>query len=130
MDPGCLMQSDRDVTRNSYGRKCVFAKQRHLANGITGKLGNSVGIAPRLFLRKLVGELLDKVAGTYFRNTAGVAPAVDNDAQVYQAKLEDSNVNPAEGAVRLVSIMRQFEALQKALHIMGEMSSAEVAKVS
>lgn len=75
-------------------------------------------------------ETLDKVAGTYFRNTAGVAPAVDNDAQVYQAKLEDSNVNPAEGAVRLVSIMRQFEALQKALHIMGEMSSAEVAKVS
>lgn len=34
---------------------------RDLANGITGKLGNTVGIAPRLFLRKLVGELLDKV---------------------------------------------------------------------
>jgi hypothetical protein len=28
---------------------------------VTGKLGQRVGAAPRLFLRKLVGELLDKV---------------------------------------------------------------------
>jgi type II secretory pathway predicted ATPase ExeA len=32
-----------------------------LARGVTGKLGHKVGAAPRLFLRKLVGELLDKV---------------------------------------------------------------------
>jgi hypothetical protein len=34
---------------------------RLLAQGVTGKLGQKVGVAPRLFLRKLVGELLDKV---------------------------------------------------------------------
>jgi hypothetical protein len=33
----------------------------HLASGVTGALGGKVGVAPRLFLRKLVGELLDKV---------------------------------------------------------------------
>lgn len=32
-----------------------------LARGVTGKLGAKVGVAPRLFLRKLVGALLDKV---------------------------------------------------------------------
>jgi hypothetical protein len=32
-----------------------------LARGVTGKLGQKVGAAPRLFLRKLVGEILDKV---------------------------------------------------------------------
>ncbi len=32
-----------------------------LARGVTGKLGQKVGVAPRLFLRKLVGEILDKV---------------------------------------------------------------------
>jgi len=32
-----------------------------LARGVTGKLGQKVGAAPRLFLRKLVGDLLDKV---------------------------------------------------------------------
>jgi hypothetical protein len=32
-----------------------------LARGVVGKLGQKIGAAPRLFLRKLVGELLDKV---------------------------------------------------------------------
>lgn len=32
-----------------------------LAEGITGKLGGKVGVAPRIFLRKLVLDLLDKV---------------------------------------------------------------------
>lgn len=32
-----------------------------LAAGVTGKLGGKVGVAPRLFLRKLVGEVLDRV---------------------------------------------------------------------
>jgi hypothetical protein len=34
---------------------------RDLARGITGELGGKVGVAPRLFLRKLVSDLLDKV---------------------------------------------------------------------
>ena len=32
-----------------------------LARAVTGELGGRVGIAPRLFLRKLVGEVLDRV---------------------------------------------------------------------
>jgi hypothetical protein len=32
-----------------------------LARGVAGKLGGKTGVAPRLFLRKLVGEVLDKV---------------------------------------------------------------------
>ena len=34
---------------------------RDLAVGVTGKLGGKTGVAPRLFLRKLVSDLLDKV---------------------------------------------------------------------
>ena len=65
---------------------------------ITGKLGHSVGIAPRLFLRKLVGPLLDRVdeqqrynPGVHFRlvlegnemtaeerSAAGIATSVDD----------------------------------------------------
>lgn len=33
----------------------------HLARAVTGTLGGKVGIAPRLFLKKLVGEVLDRV---------------------------------------------------------------------
>ncbi len=32
-----------------------------LARGVAGSLGGKLGVAPRLFLRKLVGDLLDKV---------------------------------------------------------------------
>jgi hypothetical protein len=32
-----------------------------LADGIVGKLGGKVGVAPRIFLRKLVLDLLDKI---------------------------------------------------------------------
>ena len=34
---------------------------RDLAVALTGRLGGKVGVAPRIFLRKLVGEVLDKV---------------------------------------------------------------------
>jgi hypothetical protein len=32
-----------------------------LANAVTGNLGGKVGIAPRIFLKKLVGEVLDRI---------------------------------------------------------------------
>ena len=34
---------------------------RTLATAVTGDLGNKVGVAPRVFLKKLVGDVLDRV---------------------------------------------------------------------
>lgn len=34
---------------------------RNLAAALTGQLGGKVGIAPRLYLRKLVADVLDRV---------------------------------------------------------------------
>ncbi len=34
---------------------------RQLATGVTGKLGGKVGIAPRIFLKKLVADVLDRI---------------------------------------------------------------------
>lgn len=34
---------------------------RTLAGGLTGKLGGKVGVAPRIFLKKLVGDVLDRI---------------------------------------------------------------------
>jgi len=61
---------------------------------------------------------------------AGARPALQ--ASMAQGKLETSNVSAPETAVRLVNIMRQFEMLQKAITLGGDMSRqaiAEVAKV-
>ena len=73
-----------------------------------------------------------KQAGTYFSttDTAQVLPA--GAATVSQGYLENSNLAPAEGAVRLVHIMRQFESLTKAVQIHAEMNrrSDDVARIS
>jgi flagellar basal body rod protein FlgG len=56
-----------------------------------------------------------------------------SSAQVRQGQLEASNVGAAESAVRLIDILRQFESLQRAIQIGGEMSRRaveEVARVS
>lgn len=50
--------------REAEQRLCVVvddAYVRELAVAVTGDLGGSVGIAPRVFLKKLVGEVLDRV---------------------------------------------------------------------
>ena len=41
--------------------KCSDAYVRRLAEAVTGKLGGKVGIAPRIYLKKLVADVLDRV---------------------------------------------------------------------
>ena len=40
---------------------CNDAFVRRLAEGVAGKLGGKVGIAPRIYLKKLVADVLDRV---------------------------------------------------------------------
>jgi len=75
---------------------------------------------------------LNKRGLNYFYRLDSTKPVSAAKAEVLQGKLENSNVGPAEGAVRLVSIMRQFEMLQKAMNIGADMNRhaiEEVAKV-
>ena len=80
-------------------------------------------------------QQLTKIGNSYFQpadmksNAAKPATRIE----VYQGKLEASNVSAPEAAVRLVSILRQFEMMQRALTLAGEMnrrSVEEVAKVT
>jgi flagellar basal body rod protein FlgG len=78
------------------------------------------------------GDALVKQGATYFRATDPAKSALNPSAEVRQHALENSNVNTAESAVRMVSIMRQFEMLQKAISIGSEMNrkaSEEVARL-
>jgi flagellar basal body rod protein FlgG len=52
------------------------------------------------------------------------------DTRVEQGKIENSNVSPAESAVRLVSVMRQFEMLQKAISLSTDMNRRAVEEVA
>ncbi len=74
---------------------------------------------------------LSKQGNNYFRSAnPSPAPAAGAGTTVEQGKLEASNTGTAESAVRLISIMRQFEMLQKAASTAIEMSKEAVEQVA
>lgn len=79
-------------------------------------------------------SMLQKLGNSYFMPSDPKAlPVPATEATVRQGKTENSNVAPAESAVRLVGLMRQFEMLQKAITITSDMNKqalTEVARVS
>ncbi len=79
-------------------------------------------------------EALAKFGRNYFQaGDATAGPKTAASAEVEQGKLESSNVAAPESAVRLISLMRQFEMLQKAISMdgdMGRQAIEQVAKVS
>ena len=76
-------------------------------------------------------SVLRKRAGSYFFSGRGkVQPVPAAGAKLVQGKLEDANVSPAEAAVRLVDVMRQFEMLQRAVHLGTEMYRKAIEDVA
>jgi flagellar basal-body rod protein FlgF len=75
--------------------------------------------------------VLQKLGNSYFNlsdpKTVSI-PAPDTTVQ--QGKVENSNVAPAESAVRLVGLMRQFEMLQKAITITADMNKQALTEVA
>jgi len=76
-------------------------------------------------------SMLQKLGNSYFMpSDPKVVPIPATEATVQQGKTENSNVAPAESAVRLVGLMRQFEMLQKAITITTEMNKQALAEVA
>ena len=75
---------------------------------------------------------LSKHGSNYFQCSSTLLnPATD--PQLQQGSLEASNFQPAESAVRLITVMRQFEMLQRAASVGADMSRRaldEVAKAT
>ena len=77
--------------------------------------------------------VLGKHGGNYFQSNSSSVTPTPAAAEVQQGKLEGGNAETAHSAAGLVSIMRQFEALQKAMTIGADMNRRaveDVAKVS
>ncbi len=76
---------------------------------------------------------LQKAGHTYFRWPGPPDQIrVSSSTRVLQGTLESANTGAAEGAVRMVNVLRQFESLQKAMQLGNEMNRRlveEVAKV-
>ena len=72
-------------------------------------------------------EMLAKTHGPYFQTAQTPKPS---DGEALQGRLESSNVNTAESAVRLINVMRQFEMLTKAASIGADMNRQAVEQVA
>lgn len=74
--------------------------------------------------------VLEKLGNNSFRNASKQTPVDATSVQVHQGKIEASNVNAAQSAVRLVSVMRQFEMMQKAIQLSGDMGRKAIEEVA
>ncbi|MDQ6665639.1 MAG: flagellar basal-body rod protein FlgF [Acidobacteriota bacterium] len=73
---------------------------------------------------------LNKQGNNYFYKIDPKTRTVAAAAEVKQGHVEDSNVGPADAAVRLVSVMRQFEMLNKAMSLGVEMNKRAIEEVA
>lgn len=75
------------------------------------------------------GDLVKK-GQTMFRPANPNVKSKPGTGEILQGKTEGSNVTSSESTVRLVNVMRQFEMLQKAVNIAGEMDRKAISEVA
>jgi flagellar basal-body rod protein FlgF len=73
---------------------------------------------------------LTKAGTTYFRYDGVPQVSPPSNTKVEQGRLETTNYQPAEAAIRLVSVLRQFETLQRAITLGAEMNRRAVEDVA
>jgi flagellar basal-body rod protein FlgF len=75
-------------------------------------------------------QALEKRGLNYYFSLDPAVKSTVADASVHQGNLEESNVGPAEAAVRLVDVMRQFESMQKAISIGSDMNKQVIEELA
>jgi flagellar basal-body rod protein FlgF len=131
---GKLVTSDGYAVRGAGGASLAVATSLPVeisSDGTIRQDGKVIGQLEIVDFTSTAG--LAKQGSNYFRaGGPALKPAAPSGTMVEQGKLEASNTGSADSAVRLVSILRQFEMLQKAVSLGAEMNRRaieEVAKV-
>ena len=127
-----LTTADGYAVRDAAGAALTVQQGRNLViagDGTVTQDGNVIGKLEVVDFTSSDG--LAKQGANYFRVTdPAVKPAAPAGTSVEQGNLESSNTGTAESAVRLVNVMRQFEMLQKAVTIGGDMSKKAIEDVA
>ena len=123
----------RDVRRE--GQPVTVDPAQAISIDKTGVVTQGGQIVGQMEIARMptAAETVRKLGHSYFAMLERGAPAPAGETEVLQGQLEQSNVTVSDAAVRLVSVMRQFEMLQKAMNIGAQMNKEaiqEVARVS
>jgi flagellar basal body rod protein FlgG len=131
---GRLTTQDGYALRSREGTPLALDASRNLqisADGSVTQDGTLLGQLELVDFSTTAG--LVKQGANYFRVVdPALRPTGAAAATVAQGRVEASNSGAAEASVRLVSVLRQFEMLQKAISLGAEMNKRgleEVAKV-
>ncbi len=130
---GRLVTAEGYAVRGTGGTPLVLQSGRGIDIAPDGSIRQDGADAGRLEIVTFTGTAgIAKQGNNYFRVTdaASAQPGDASGASVEQGKLEASNTGSAESAVRLVSVMRQFEMLQRAVALGGEMNRAAIEQVA
>jgi flagellar basal body rod protein FlgG len=126
---GTLTAADGSPVRSQTGLPITLdgsVPVEILPDGTVQQAGNPVA---KLQVSSFGPADLSKEGANYFiaAQNATAAPATGS---ILQGKLEQSNVGAAESAVRLISITRQFEILQKAASIGNDLNKQAIEQVA
>ena len=129
---GKLVTSDGYAVRSQGGKELKLDASQPveiLDDGTVRQNGLTVG---KLDIADFTAtDSLQKQGANYLRmSDPALQPSSPSGTTVQQGKLEGSNTGAAEAAVRLVSVMRQFEMLQKAASLGSDMNKQAIEQVA
>jgi flagellar basal-body rod protein FlgF len=129
---GKLTTADGYAVRDQQGATLTLAAAQPIeisAEGTVTQGGAVIGKLEVVDFTSAAG--LSKQGSNYFRVTdPAVRPSPAANPSIQQGALEASNTGSAEAAVRLVSVLRQFEMLQKAVSIGADMNKKAIEEVA
>jgi flagellar basal body rod protein FlgG len=125
---GRLVTAEGYAVRSSGGGTLTLQANRPIEILSDGTVRQDGNVAGQIELADFDASApIAKHGSNYFRVSGTAARST---AAVEQGKLEASNTGTAESAVRLVSVLRQFEMLQKAVSLSADMNRRAVEEVA
>ena len=122
---GILTTSDGSPVGSVTGQPITLDRNLPFSVAPDGSIQQAGGAVGQILIRSFDATNLAREGGSYFQPVAGAAPKAAVGSTV-QGQVERSKDNAAESAVRLVEITRQFEMLQKAATVGGELSQKAI----
>ena len=128
---GQLVNADGYAVRSASGQPIKLDASLPVEVAADGTISQSGQTGAKLAVLSFAsqGDLV-KQGNTLFRPADPKTAPVLSSAEVQQGRLESSNVGNSESVVRLVNVMRQFDMLQKAVHIGQQMNLKAISDVA
>ena len=126
---GVLTAADGSPVDSATGQPIALDRNLPFSVSGDGSVQQAGGTVGQILIRSFDATNLAREGGSYIVPIASAAPKAAVGS-IVQGKVERSNVNAAESAVRLVEITRQFEMLQKAATVGGELDEKAIEEVA